>query len=111
MIERKQDVVDRRAIGHDGTRSGQEQRAAVFPRNQRSLNSPMAVLSRAGAETGLFPVESCPGAFWEWCMIKGRNSGFDRARNSGSSLLKWLNSLYRPAVPQQDRRKLTSRAF
>ena len=44
MIEGEQHVVDRRAVGHGGV-SRRGPRAAVFPRNRPSLNSPGAGMS------------------------------------------------------------------
>ena len=38
--------------------------------------------------------------------IKGSKVGLDSARIHPSSLLKWLNSPYRPAVPEESEREL-----
>ena len=44
MVEREQDVIDRRAVGHDEISLFRKSAAAVFPRNRGALNSQMAVL-------------------------------------------------------------------
>jgi hypothetical protein len=41
-------------------------------------------------------------------IIMGRNAAPDFDPNSGSRLLKWLNSLYRPAVPEGIRARLAA---
>jgi hypothetical protein len=47
MIEGQQHVIDRRAIGHGrGLALGLEHQSQVFPRNRRSLNSPMGGMAR-----------------------------------------------------------------
>ena len=53
MVEREQDVGDRRAVSHDDNLAFWLMAAAVFPRNRGSLNSPLGGIGpRQGRETG-----------------------------------------------------------
>jgi hypothetical protein len=53
VVEREQDVGDRRAVSHDDNLAFWLMTAAVFPRNRGSLNSPLGGIGpRQGRETG-----------------------------------------------------------
>ena len=101
MIEGQQHVVDRRAVGHDRVSLADwEQQAAVFPRNRAALNSPGGEIEPCGAERqGIFRRRR-PGLQGEVFHFKAIKSRVRFSPNSGDRLLKWLNSLYRPALPE-----------
>src|SRR4051794_13230109 len=87
MIEGEQHVVDRRAVGHVGisalgnsTSSSHE--TAVLSTLRRANFKPR------GARPVSVPLESS----------QGRTPDF--IRNPADRLLKWFNSLYRPALPE-----------
>jgi hypothetical protein len=53
VVEREQDVINRRAVSHDDNLALTGNWAAVFPRNRGCLNSPMGGIGpRQGRETG-----------------------------------------------------------
>jgi hypothetical protein len=84
--------------------SGLEHQAAVFPRNRRSLNSPVGGMARKVMH--LARKEALPAGPTQTIDrnkqpdIKAGNQGFDAGRIFAPSRLKWLNSLYRPALPE-----------
>src|SRR5580704_4114534 len=86
--------------------------AAVFPRNGRSLNS-SGRRNWGPAGSGTEPFRAKAPAIQVKCylIISRANGEFDSTGIRPSSLLKWLNSLYRPAVPEGIRGAISLRRF
>jgi hypothetical protein len=103
MIEGQQHVVDRRAVGHGGVShlagSGRSSHETV------DLSTIPAPKSSPAAPGGpAFPGQkgriSREASLQHSLQYRERRYGADSTRIPGSSLLKWLNSLYRPARPK-----------
>ena len=109
MVEGEQHVVDRRTVGHIGV--SHRDRSRRLPSSHET-----AVLSTL--RWAEWPGRPCiwherkPRRFGRHARsigkqqpdIKARSGGFDPGRNFAPSRLKWLNSLYRPALPKENRR-------
>src|SRR5579871_74570 len=97
MVEGKQHVIDRRAIGHGFKGLAWRMTIAVIPRNDTPLNSlPVAALR-----------QSAPGRHRRLAKTPNGRSPSSPGRTrvstgiSASSLLKELDCLYRPAGPNE----------
>src|SRR5713101_6924869 len=93
---------------------GWEQQAAVFPRNRCSLNS----LPGEMARKAIFGAKGSSGSRGrqqrsigeKQADIRGRNRGFDPGAKFPPGRLIWLNSLYRPALPERSLRETSPAA-
>jgi hypothetical protein len=75
--------------------------AAVFPRNRHCLNCQVGAANWQGTgEAVRFGAGKPRLEGRKWPYYKERKSGCGFSPNCGSSRLKWLNSLYRPALPE-----------
>ena len=92
VVERKQHVVDRRAVGHGNASLRQSRRGGLrLPTKPASLNS-----SDTWTKAACRAMRRSAGNLY---------SGRKRAVSGQftPSLLKWLNSLYRPTLPRKER--------
>ena len=104
VIEGQQHVVDRRAVGHGGVSglSGRERRAAVFPRNPRLSQLPGGEIEPGRERRDDRDLDrNSPGSPADYSISRAKRAGAGSAGNSADRRLKWLNSLYRPAVPEE----------
>src|ERR1700680_2738284 len=85
---------------------------AVFPRNRACLHSLGGGNGRAGRrDRGTFARIGAPDrpmrhSIYAAAVRRGmwrKAGGFDSRRIQPHSRLKWLNSLYRPALPEENR--------
>jgi hypothetical protein len=103
MVEGQQHVIDRRAIGHDRGLASTEESSGLPSSHETGLVSTPRGVRRVGPERS------------EWCDLGPESSGWrvenahniksgnpevDWDENSWFSRLKWLNSPYRPALPE-----------
>src|SRR5258707_1674828 len=112
VIEREQDVGDRRAVGHDGHLALTENRGCRLPTKpafpQLSDRRYRAAPDPADAS---WAIKAAGRRNREVTLYKGSGLRWPISREIRVvSLLKWPNSLYRPALPD-GRRDQRSRAF
>jgi hypothetical protein len=89
-----------------------KQRTAVFPRNRPSLNSPMGRKARPErAKAVIFGPERGGSPGQDAAAGHSQSSSRDSSGIGVSGLLKWLNSLYRPALPEGIRGPTRPTAF
>ena len=103
MVECEQDVVDRRTVGHDLTPASDNNRLPSSHETGRLSTLRTRKSGRAGRCGDGGPGRRGPAAGAPekalLCKGLGRRPGF--RRNSPLGLLKWPNSLYRPALPEE----------
>src|SRR6185437_16265193 len=85
MVEGQQHVVDRRAVGHDGVSRLAGNSGLPSSHETAALSTLRCCNRRHGTGAGALPGEKA-GPYSDY------------------SLLKWLNSLYRPALPEESAR-------
>ena len=113
MVEGEQHVVDRRAVGHDDVSLDGRAAGRRLPTKPAVLSTLRAAeLGRAGRRRPTVPAGGTArfGGRTAIMYIKGRAPDRISARIRPSGLLKWPNSLYRPALPERSRAR-PSRAF
>src|ERR1700688_2956068 len=93
-----------------------ELQAAVFPRNRCSLNSLPGEMAREAIDLARKEVPARLGGNGRSIGkkqpdIQGRSRGFDPGAKYPPRRLKWLNSLYRPALPGKRVRETSPAAF
>ena len=88
----------RRAVGHGDVSRVSD--PAVFPRNHRSLNSRDGGVGPHGTAGHGVLRENRLEAALKLTRYGVMNYGPDSPPNSAASRLKWVNSLYRPALPE-----------
>ena len=106
MIEGQQHVVDRRAVGHVGSRIRIWCGGPPSSHETGGLSTPGGNGAVASRKTLYFRAKASSGSPKETPQFREKKARSDSTRNSGSSLLKSLNSLYRPAVPEGIRGRL-----
>ena len=113
MIEGQQHVVDRRAIGHVGVSLKDWSSGPPSSHETALLSTPRWMEKGAGsAPNGAFSGPKQQGSRGHHAALcADKSSAFDSTRKRGSGLLKWLNSLYRPALPERNPRQGHPAAF
>src|ERR1700738_1100571 len=108
MIEGEQHVVDRRAVGHISASLGDGSRRLSFFHETAAVSTlRWGGIEQCGAGGCVF------SGNWELRLAcrntlsgQRQNPGSGSTGISGPRLLKWLNSLYRPALPEGIRGRL-----